>query len=85
MDNWKTLFLLGSWKRTNHSVDPRSFGTHSNFQRSTLDPWLPVARFDANVHDDGVAYGGKPPAMGFFAPRDNFGATLQAATATSPS
>jgi len=32
-----------------------------------------VARFDANVHKDGVEYGGKPPAMGFFAPRDNFG------------
>ena len=49
---------------------------------TTLIYQAPITRFDANVHDDEVEYGGKPPAMGFFAPRDNFGATLQAATAT---
>ena len=49
---------------------------------TTLIYQAPVTRFDANVHDDEVEYGGKHPAMGFFAPRDNFGATLQAATAT---
>lgn len=51
---------------------------------TTLIYQAPVSRFDANVHEDDVEYGGKPPAMGFFAPRDNFGATLQAATAFSP-
>lgn len=42
----------------------------------------PVSRFDANVHEDGEAYRVGTPPMGFFAPRDHFGGTLQAATAT---
>ncbi len=41
-----------------------------------------MSRFDANVREDEVEYSAATPAMGFFAPRDNFGATLQAATAT---
>lgn len=42
----------------------------------------PVSRFDANVREDGEEYRVGTPPMGFFAPRDNFGGTLQAATAT---
>lgn len=41
----------------------------------------PVSRFDANVQDGEAPFDGEAPAMGFFAPRDNFGATLQDATA----
>lgn len=42
----------------------------------------PVSRFDANVREDGEEYRVGTPPMGFFAPRDHFGGTLQAATAT---
>ena len=41
----------------------------------------PVSRFDPNLREDEVGYRAGSP-MGFFGPRQNFGATLQAATAT---
>jgi hypothetical protein len=40
----------------------------------------PVTRFDATVREDEPDYADPPPAMGFFAPRDKFGPTLQLAT-----
>lgn len=47
---------------------------------TTLLYQAPVTRFDANVREDSGEYSGNEPSMGFFAPRDNFGATLQVAT-----
>jgi len=41
----------------------------------------PVSRFDANLREDASEYRADPPAMGFFAPAENFGATLRKATA----
>jgi len=49
---------------------------------TTLLYQAPVTRFDGQVQEDDANYQATPPAMGFFAPRDNFGATLQDATAT---
>ena len=43
----------------------------------------PVTRFDAAFHQDEAPYVTPPPTMGFFAPRDNCGATLQLATSQS--
>lgn len=48
---------------------------------TTLLYKAPVTRFDPNLREDEVEYDAKQPA-GFFAPRQNFGAALQAATAT---
>jgi type III restriction enzyme len=42
----------------------------------------PVTRFDPNAREEEAPYGETSIAMGFFAPRDTFGSTLQAATAT---
>lgn len=49
---------------------------------TTLLYQAPVTRFDANVRDDVAEYGGKPAPAGFFAPQNNFGATLQLATSS---
>jgi type III restriction enzyme len=48
---------------------------------TTLLFQAPVERFDPNVREDSIEYRTKPPEMGFFAPRDNFAATLKEATA----
>jgi len=52
---------------------------------STLLYQAPVSRFDPNVGepDPESDYSPAPPAMGFFAPRTTFGATLQDATCPS--
>ena len=47
---------------------------------TTLLYQAPVTRFDGTVREDAVEYGGKPLPAGFFAPQNNFGATLQLAT-----
>lgn len=47
---------------------------------TTLLYQAPVTRFDATLREDAAEYGGKPPSAGFFAPQNNFGATLQLAT-----
>jgi type III restriction enzyme len=52
---------------------------------STLLYQAPITRFDASVQEDSPEYAAAPPAMGFFAPRDTFGATLNLATSDSSS
>lgn len=56
-----------------------SLGISAN---TTLIYQAPVTRFDAKVRDEEGNYAAEPPSMGFFAPRNNFGATLQDATST---
>jgi type III restriction enzyme len=55
-----------------------SLGISAN---TTLLYQAPTDRFDPNVREDEAPYGENPPSMGFYAPQDNFGATLKEATA----
>jgi len=50
---------------------------------TTLLFQAPIDRFQQPVVNEGEAeYGSQPPSMGFFGPSDNFGATMQDATAS---
>ena len=43
----------------------------------------PVTRFEAELREDPAPFGGTPAPAGFFAPQNNFGATLQISTSSN--
>ena len=61
----------------------RHFSALGISANTTLIYKAPVDRFDPNLQEGEAEYTGTPPAMGYFAPYDTFGGTLQAATSTS--
>lgn len=76
------IALLTSEEQVKIRCAIRHFHALGISANTTLLYKAPVSRFDSNVREDEAEYGGKPAPMGFFGPRDNFGATLQEATAT---
>jgi type III restriction enzyme len=58
----------------------KSLGIATN---STLRYQAPVNRFNPKVDEEQADYGDAPDPMGFFAPKNSFGLTLQEATATA--